>query len=230
AQFFVVDLKLGPAYSDINKTSGTACSPSFPCIAANTSGVSGAVRAFSTGQAGAFMADAVTLDVNLDFRVDVIYAGSVICNGSTTPTGCTGTGPVWRGAMWRLTTNGGDTNPDNWGVVAGGIPSCAAGGLRCPSSLISTFAYTSPQATTCPSPSPCNVGPITTAPALTQDDTQNIWVFFGSGRYHSIGDKSNGDTQHFFGVKDCIINGSCTNQGVERNNLFNSSNVVTCTS
>src|SRR5712691_8091354 len=38
AQFFVVDLKLGPAYSDINKTSGTACSPSFHCIAANTSG------------------------------------------------------------------------------------------------------------------------------------------------------------------------------------------------
>src|SRR5881628_3444657 len=74
AQFFVVDLKLGPAYSAINKTSGKAgdftCStPSPPCIAANTSGGSGAVRAFSTGQAGAFMADAVTLDVDLDFRV-----------------------------------------------------------------------------------------------------------------------------------------------------------------
>src|SRR5207253_10872796 len=82
AQFFAVDLELGPAYGDINNTSGTAvgltCSASSPCIAANTSGGSGAVRAFSTGQTGAFMADAVTLDVDLDFRVDVIYAGSVI--------------------------------------------------------------------------------------------------------------------------------------------------------
>ena len=234
AQMFVVDLKQGPAYADINKTSGTSgstsCSTTNPCIATNKSAASGQLRAYSTGVTGAFMADAVTLDFELDFRTDVIYAGSAICNGSTTSTGCTGTGPVWRGAMWRLTTNGGSTNPDNWGVVAGGIPSCAAGGLRCPSSLISTFAYTSPQATTCPSPSPCNVGPITTAPALTQDDTQNTWLFFGSGRYYSTGDKSNVDTQHFFGVKDCIINGSCTNQGVERNNLFNSSNVVTCTS
>src|SRR5437870_11674546 len=131
--------------------------------------------------------------------------------------------------MWRLTTNGGSTNPDNWAVVAGGIPSCAAGGLRCPSSLISTFAYTSPQATTCPIPAPCNVGPITTAPARTQDDTQNTWLFFGSGRYYSTGDKSNVDTQHFFGVKGCIVNGPCTSQVAEGNSVVSASRVGTCT-
>ena len=253
AQFFVVDLKLGPAYLAINKTSGTVggfnCSTS-PCIAANTSGGSGAVRAFSTGQTGAFMADAVTLDVDLDFRVDVIYAGSVICNGSTTSTGCTGTGPVWRGAMWRLTTNGGDTNPDNWGVFSTG---------RAPTKVISTFAYTGPQATTCTSASPCKVGPITAAPVLTigpfnsgntantgQDDTHNVWLFFGTGRYYTTKkltvtdqcttgsqttfDNCNVDIQHFFGVKDCIVSSACTDQTVERNNLFNASNVVTCSS
>src|SRR5438132_2584193 len=50
AQFFVVDLKLGPAYSDINRTidkpGAFKCSTDSPCIAANTSGGSGAVRAF----------------------------------------------------------------------------------------------------------------------------------------------------------------------------------------
>src|SRR5205807_2475208 len=128
-----------------------------------TSGGGGAVRAYSTNQTGAFMADATTVDYNLDFRVDVVYAGSVICNGTTTSSGCGGTGPVWKGAMWRLTTNGGDTNPDNWGFNTGS-------------------------------------------------------------------DKSNTDIQHFLGVKDCIVSSGCTNQTVERNNLFNSSNVVTCSS
>src|SRR5207253_5124156 len=171
------------------------------------------------------MADAATVDYNLDFRVDAVYAGSVICNGTTTSSGCGGTGPVWKGAMWRLTTNGGDTNPDNWGINTG-----CSGSTRCPSKLISTFAYTTPQATTCTNASPCNVGPITTAPALTQDDTHNLWLFFGTGRFNTSSDKSNTDIQHFLGVKDCIISSGCTNQTVERNNLFNSSNVVTCSS
>src|SRR2546430_1328658 len=246
AQFFVVDLKLGPAYSDINRTidkpGAFKCSTDSPCIAANTSGGSGAVRAFSTGQAGAFMADAVTLDVDLDFRVDVIYAGSVICNVRTplvspnTFGPCTGPDPspgvVWRGAMWRLTTNGGDTNPDNWGIISTS---------RAPTKVLSAFAYTSPPATTCTTASPCKVGPITAAPVLTQDDTNNVWLFFGTGRYYTTTDKCavpiqatidkcNVDIQHFFGVKDCIVSSACTDQSVERNNLFNASNVVTCSS
>jgi len=38
------------------------------------------------------------------------------------------------------------------------------------------------------------------------------------------------DIQHFVGVKDCILTGGCTDQTVERNNLYNSSNVVICSS
>jgi len=231
AQVFVVDLKLGPAYVDINRSTGLKgkgkkeglpCSTSLPCMSANTSVATAALRVFDSGVTGAFMADAVTLDFNLDFRADAIYAGSVICNGTTTSTGCGGSGPVWKGAMWRLTTNAGNINPDTWGI--------SSGGNQVPTTLISTFAYTSPQATTCASPSPCNVGPLTTAPALTQDDTSNIWLFFGTGRFSAAGDKGNVDIQHFFGVKDCIVNGGCTDQTVERNNLFDSSNVVTCSS
>jgi type IV pilus assembly protein PilY1 len=224
AQMFVVDLEKGPSYSDINKTNGL-CSTALPCVQANTSGGSGQVRAYSTGVPGAFMADAVSLDFALDFRVDVVYAGSVICNGATTSSGCGGTGPLWKGAMWRLTTNGGDINPDTWGVSSG-----CSGTSRCPSRLISTFAYTAPQATTCTSASPCNVGPIATAPVLTEDDTRNIWLFFGTGRFFALVDKTNTDIQHFIGVKDCIINGGCSDQGTERNNLFNSSDVVVCSS
>lgn len=126
--------------------------------------------------------------------------------------------------MWRLTTNVGNTNPDTWGI--------SSGGKQVPTKLISTLA-----ATPCTSAvasftggQPCNFGPITAAPALTQDDTNNIWLFFGTGRYSALGDKGNVDIQHFLGVKDCIVTGGCTDQAVEQNNLFNSSNVVVCSS
>src|SRR5207247_1923618 len=66
AKMFVVDLKLGPVYTAINQTSGvvggTACSLTAPCIASDTASASGAVRVFSTGQTGASMGNAITLD------------------------------------------------------------------------------------------------------------------------------------------------------------------------
>jgi type IV pilus assembly protein PilY1 len=222
AKFFVVDLKLGPSYSAINKSSGTLsdgtpCSLASPCIAVNTTSFNEAVRVFSTGQAGAFMGDAVTLDFDLDFRVEVMYLGTTICTGAT-GSPCNGSGPQWRGAVYRLTTNGGNPDPDTWGVASA------------PTTLISTFAYTTPQATTCTSASPCKVGPVTAAPVLSADDNLKPWVFFGTGRYYSSLDKTNQDIQHFFGVKDCIISGVCSDQTVERNNLTNVSSVVICSS
>jgi type IV pilus assembly protein PilY1 len=183
---------------------------------------------FSTGQAGAFMGDAVTLDFDLDFRVEVMYLGSTICNVRTplvspnTYSPCTGPDPAsgvkWRGAVYRLTTHGGDPNPDTWGVASA------------PTMLISSFAYTTPQATTCTSASPCKVGPVTAVPVLSADDNLKPWVFFGTGRYYSSQDKTTQDIQHFFGVKDCIISGVCSDQTVERNNLTNVSSVTICSS
>ena len=227
---YVVDLKLTPvgAFTSLNRTKssdadGTACSKTLPCIAVGNSDGSQRVRIFSTGSTGSFMGDVVTLDSNLDFRVDVIYAGYTLCNGAATSSSCGGSGPVWKGAMWRLTTNGGDTNPDTWGVSTG-----CTGTTRCPTKLLSTFAYTTTQATTCTSASPCNVGPVTAAAALTSDNTNNIWVLFGTGRFFSNNDKSNVDIQHYFGVKDSFITAGSPAQTTERNNLFNSSGLVVC--
>jgi type IV pilus assembly protein PilY1 len=219
AKFFVVDLKLGPSYTAINKTSGTlsdgtVCSLASPCIAVNTANFTDQVRVFSTGQAGAFMGDAVTLDFDLDFRVEVMYLGSTICTGASASP-CNGSGPMWRGAMYRLTTNGGNPDPDTWGIASA------------PTTLLSTFAYTTPQATTCTAASPCKVGPVASAPVLSADDTHNLWVFFGTGRYYSNPDKTNQDIQHFFGVKDCTITDGCS-QASERNNLYNASFVTVC--
>jgi type IV pilus assembly protein PilY1 len=220
AKMFVVDLKAGPSYTAINQTSGTVggttCSLASPCIATNTSAGNDAVSVFSTGQTGASMGHAITVDYQLDYRVDTIYAGSISCNGGT-PSPCNGSNPVWRGAMYRLTTNGGNPDPDTWGLSGS------------PSKLISTFAYTTPQATTCANSSPCYVGPVLSGPAAAIDDAQNLWIYFGTGRFYSNADKTTTNMQHLFGVKDCIISGTCTNESVERNALVNVSSVVVCT-
>jgi type IV pilus assembly protein PilY1 len=158
------------------------------------------------------MGDASSLDVDLDFRVDVVYLGSVICRGGTSSP-CNGSNPVWRGALWRLTTNQGSTDLDTWGV--GGAPK----------KLISTFTCDNAVAT-CPTV----VGPVVAAPTISIDDKNNFWVFFGSGRLITTLDKTNEDTQYFFGVKDCFISNVCGTQiENQHHNLRDVSNIVICT-
>src|SRR3989442_11637242 len=102
--------------------------------------------------------------------------------------------------MLRLTTNGGNPDPDTWGIA------CSGGGcsnnLRLPTAVISSFPYTTPQATTFVIASPCTVGPITAAPTLTQDDKRNLWIFFRTGRFFTSIDKTRTDIHPFFWEKD----------------------------
>ncbi len=157
-----------------------------------------------------FMGDFISLDANLDYRVDVMYAGNVIKRT---------TGSLWEGRMYRLTT-GGSTNPaTSWGIDDG--PN------RTPTLVLKNFRSCNPD--------PCSGNskyePVTAAPALTRDDANNFWVFFGTGRYYSIADKIDTDTQRFFGVKDPVVNGSCIQTSVNRcemDDLVNISNVSVC--
>ena len=48
--------------------------------------------------------------------------------------------------------------------------------------------------------------PITAPVTLSIDDSDNVWVYGGSGRYLSTEDKSNSDTQYMFGIKDPFFN------------------------
>ncbi len=163
------------------------------------------VASFSTSDANAFMGDAIGLDNNLDFRTDTAYVGDVINNGTNTQS--------WIGKMYRLTTHSGDTSTSAWGV--------ASGGNRVPTVLLSTF----------PSDDSLKVGPVIAAPTITADDTNNIWVFFGTGRYLSTADKTNTDTQYFFGVKDPVMTNGCTETSTTnctKHDLVNVSSVSVC--
>ena len=56
----------------------------------------------------AFMAEPITIDVDLDYQVDVIYIGNTYCGSGG---GCTSS--TWRGKMYRIST-GENTDPNNW--------------------------------------------------------------------------------------------------------------------
>ena len=154
----------------------------------NTSTGADIFKTFSTGDANAFMGDVITVDVGLDYRADAIYAGNSI--DITGP-------PDWIGKMYRLkttgcTTAGSTCTTGTWGI--------ASGGNRVPTVLLATF----------PAAGTSSVGPVTAASTVTVDDSNNTWVFFGTGRFYTLDDKTNTDTQYFFGVKDPVMNGGCT--------------------
>lgn len=171
---------------------------------------SGVVKGpYSTGDSNAFMSDLISYDRDLDYRTDAIYGGNDICNA----TSCGGTGtPAWKGKMYRLTTGQGmQTDSNNWAS---------------PSIVIQEFSCVMP----CTGPN--KVGPVTAAPSVTSDDSNNVWIFFGTGRYwDSVNDRANTDVQYFIGVKDFAMNGLCdpTTADCQQKDLLDVSNAVICT-
>jgi len=174
-----------------------------------TAGSSLVATTFPTTDLKAFMGDLVTLDDNLDYRGDVMYFGDVVTGSGT---------PAWTGKMYRLSTGG-------------GIPTTAAWGLASGTDRVPTVVISSVSCSPSPFPGPTPVGPVLGAPTLTADDSARIWLFFGTGRYFSPGDKTNADTQHFFGVKDPVASGACmetTTTNCERNDLVDVSSTSVC--
>jgi type IV pilus assembly protein PilY1 len=226
AQFIVVRLATGPNYTITHPTSGSlhnvSCTSAIPCDKADLStAYTGNSPAFPLRDASgnpvlnSFMGDVISLDSNLDYRVDVIYAGSTITNSSSPP--------AYIGKMFRLATNAiSGTHPEtfsNWGIVSGSN--------QVPTVLLANF--------TC-APTPCTgatkVGPITAGATVTADDTNSIWVYFGTGRFFTQTDKGNTDAQYFFGVKDPVANTTLCSEtstnSCQRSDILDVSNVTVC--
>ncbi|HXX74824.1 MAG TPA: PilC/PilY family type IV pilus protein [Nitrospiraceae bacterium] len=166
---------------------------------------------YPTGSWNAFMSDLITVDYNLDFRVDVLYAGRTINDGSGT----------WRGKLYRLTTNCLDTtqpcptNPAQWGITSGSN--------QIPTEIIDTF--TDASSTT------RNLGPVVYAPVAVVDDSYKLWVFAGTGRYFSTADKTDTSSQYLVGIKDSVMTFSCTQTSSTScwdNNLVDLTGITVC--
>lgn len=165
------------------------------------------VTTMPVGSWNSWMGDLITLDRDLDYRTDTAYVGRAINDGSL----------PWRGKMYRLTTSGCSTAPcvtTTWGI--------SSGGNRVPTEVLDTF----------PTSGSTEPGPIVTAPAVTVDDANRVWVFFGTGRYYSAADKINTETQYFFGIKDSVLSGTCTQSSTTNcldDDLVNVSAATICT-
>ncbi len=164
---------------------------------------------FATNDGNAFMGDLITFDANLDYRADSLYMGDVIQTGGS---------PAYTGKMYRLTTGGGNPAVTTWGT--------ASGFSRIPSVVLSTY--------TC-YPSACasgsTPGPMPGAPTITRDESNKVWLFFGTGRFFSAADKTNVDQQYFYGVKDSVASGTCTETSAtncESTSLVDVSSVDVC--
>src|SRR4030067_281357 len=154
----------------------------------------------------AFMADPITVDVDLDYQVDVVYIGNTYCPSGT---GCTSS--TWAGKMYRIAT-GEDTNTANWQ-----FPSV----LFTPINTLLT---------------PNQGQPITSAPSVALDEKAYLWVFFGTGRFLDTADRTMDSTERwsFYGIKDTCkpwINPTCptyTPPDKTAGDLYDASSVIVC--
>ncbi|OHB70570.1 MAG: hypothetical protein A2W23_05715 [Planctomycetes bacterium RBG_16_43_13] len=153
----------------------------------------------------AFMADPITVDVGLDYQVDVIYIGNTYCPSGT---GCTSS--TWAGKMYRIAT-GEDTNTANWQV-----PSL----MFEPINTLLT---------------PNQGQPITSEPSVAMDEKGNLWLFFGTGRFLDTSDRTLDSTERwsFYGIKDTCkpwIYPTCPSYTPpdKTNDLYDASSVIVC--
>ena len=208
ANVFAVDLAAGPG--------------PYTSIGASASYRHSLVQRFPVGILwNSYIGDMASFDRNLDYRTDAVYFGRVAHDGSL----------PWRGKLYRLTL--GETvtgsNPPVFGTQAASAWGIASGGDRIPTEILDTFTGTC-------APTPCTaptieLGPVATAPGIVVDDTAKVWVFAGTGRYYSAADKTDTTPQYFVGVKDSVLNVTCTQStgtNCQDNDLLNVSSATVC--
>ncbi|HLZ34477.1 MAG TPA: hypothetical protein VKP13_10700 [Nitrospira sp.] len=164
---------------------------------------------------GSFMADPITFDRDLDFRSDAVYVGRSVDPNAGAPSNV----GYWWGKFYRLTMGTCSAAPcttSTWGVLSGTARSATE--MIAQLTIGGSTAY---------------LGPMTAAPVVTLDSSGNTWVFFGTGRLFSNADKIDQHAQYLVGVKDAVLDGTCT-QSTTTNcwdqNLLNVTNAAICVS
>ncbi len=207
AKWFVLFGSGPTSYEIKDNVTGLAQSANIYAVDLKTGpgAANGQVTTMPSGSWNSFMGDLVGVDKDIDYRGDVAYVGRVIHDGVL----------PWRGKMYRLTMGTCSSAPcttSTWGV--------ASGANRVPTEMIDTFNGST------------EVGPITAAPTVTLDDNNKMWVFFGTGRYYGGDDKTNTETQYFFGLKDSVMNQTCSQTSVTscmEDDLVDVSSAQVCT-
>jgi len=69
--------------------------------------------------------------------------------------------------------------------------------------------------------------PITASPTASIDEDDNVWIYFGTGKYYSDADKTDTTDQYFYGIKEpCPYGGCLPADEVALADLYNATNVI----
>ena len=76
-----------------------------------------------------------------------------------------------------------------------------------------------------------SVTPITASPTASKDEDENVWIYFGTGRYFNDADKTDLTQQYFYGIKEPCPYGGCNpiTDEVLFADLYNSTSVIVLT-
>jgi type IV pilus assembly protein PilY1 len=142
---------------------------------------------FQTAETKAFMGSPASIDMGLNYNVDAFYIGQTY-DSSTNAT------PSWKGTLYKVRIPWNGTSSVYGSIIDGNTNNGSYNSDPSTWSLVRLF--NSPR-------------PITAAPALSLDQFQNTWIYFGTGRYFSLGlggDKSSTETEYLYGIKDPFFN------------------------
>jgi type IV pilus assembly protein PilY1 len=143
---------------------------------------------FQAAETKAFMGSPASIDMGLNYNVDAIYIGQTY-DSSPNAT------PSWKGTLYKVRIPWIANSSPGYGIIDNTQPSPGKYNSD-PSSWSLVPLFESPR-------------PITAAPALSLDQFQNTWIYFGTGRYFNLGvggDKSSTQTEYLYGIKDPFFN------------------------
>jgi type IV pilus assembly protein PilY1 len=147
------------------------------------------VQTFITSESNAFMANPVTLDINLNYNIEDIYIGETYNDVS--------------GKMYRISTRN-SADP--------AVFSYKEDPTLNPWVMSTLFSSTTP---------------ITASPTASIDEDDNIWIYFGTGKYYSNEDKTDTTDQYFYGIKEPCPYGACLPADeVALADLYNATNII----
>jgi len=173
------------------------------------------LKRFGPLDSNALFNEPISFDKNLNYNVDAIYTGDAYFASNK-----------WQGSVYKIaipcSNCGWDTNFD---------PTKPYGYEEDPNNWVLSKMFDSDRPITAPLSASVEV-----YPDLNVD---NVWVYFGTGRYINNEDIADSEQQYLYGIKDPFFNSNEDNESyyhsfsstktVDRGDLFYSNSIVTTT-
>ncbi len=164
---------------------------------------SGGDMLFTLAEDNAFLNSPVSVDKNLNYNVDGIYFGETYCKNQ-----CDDPGNYQYGVAYKVPVPCTTCDWDGDGTTQK-TPVYEDNPTAWPSPVVlleSDNTYTIP--------------PITRTMSLSTDTEDNVWVYFGTGRFIDDADKTTIQQNYLFGVKDPFFNSNYGDTGSATTNYF----------